>query len=80
MHGGRLPGRHRERVAHDVSCRTWLLRVFVRGLVINAAVMAVLFALLLVFVHFCATRPRPNAVAPPVGPTRTDPPHHHTET
>lgn len=31
--GGRLPDRYRDWVLHDATCRTWLLRVLVRGLV-----------------------------------------------
>ncbi len=43
QYGGTLPGRYREWVRHDATCRTWLLRVFVRGLVMVAPIAAVLF-------------------------------------
>lgn len=33
IYGGRLPDRYREWVLRDGTCRTWLLRVFVRGFV-----------------------------------------------
>ncbi|HEX4703960.1 MAG TPA: DUF5313 family protein [Pseudonocardiaceae bacterium] len=49
--GGRLPARYRAWVLHDGTCRTWLLRVFVRGLVLVAPAAAVLFAGFLVFGH-----------------------------
>jgi hypothetical protein len=48
---GRLPDRYRDWVVHDVTCRTWLLRVFVRGLVMVAPIVAVLFAFLLWLGH-----------------------------
>jgi hypothetical protein len=51
QYSGRLPARYREWVLHDGTCRTWLLRVFVRGLVMVAPVVAVLFAVLLVLGH-----------------------------
>lgn len=51
QYNGRLPDRYREWVVHDVTCRTWLLRVFVRGLVMVAPVVVVLFALLLWWGH-----------------------------
>jgi hypothetical protein len=31
--GGRLPARNREWVLHDVTCRTWVVRHVIRGLV-----------------------------------------------
>ena len=42
--GGRLPGRCREWVLHDLTCRTWPLRHLVRLLVQLAPVAAVLIA------------------------------------
>lgn len=51
QYGGRLPDRYRGWVVQDVTCRTWLLRVFVRGLVMVAPVAAVLFTLLLWLGH-----------------------------
>lgn len=41
--GGTLPDRYRAWVLHDGTCRTWLLRVFVRGLVMVTPVAAALF-------------------------------------
>jgi Family of unknown function (DUF5313) len=43
QYGGRLPERYREWVLHDGTCRTWLARVVVRGLVMVAPVVAALF-------------------------------------
>src|SRR5882724_7955080 len=43
QYGGRLPTRYRQWVLHDGTCRTWLLRMVVRGLVMVAPVAAVLF-------------------------------------
>ncbi len=40
---GRLPARYRDWVLHDGICRTWLLRVFLRGFVQMLPVLAVLF-------------------------------------
>ncbi len=51
QYNGRLPDRYREWVVHDATCRTWLLRVFVRGLVMVAPVVALLFTLLLLLGH-----------------------------
>lgn len=51
QYNGRLPDRYRDWVVHDVTCRTWLLRVFVRGLVMVAPVAAALFTLLLWLGH-----------------------------
>ena len=51
QYSGRLPARYREWVLHDGTCRTWLLRVFVRGLVMVAPVVAVLFVVLLLVGH-----------------------------
>lgn len=51
QYNGRLPDRYRDWVVHDVTCRTWLLRVFVRGLVMVAPVVVVLFWLLLWLGH-----------------------------
>lgn len=44
--GGRLPGRYRDWVLHDATCRTWVLRVLVRGLIQIAPLGAVLFVAL----------------------------------
>jgi hypothetical protein len=49
--GGTLPHRYRAWVLHDGTCRTWLLRVFVRGLVMVAPVAAALFTGFLVVGH-----------------------------
>lgn len=51
QYSGRLPGRYREWVLRDATCRTWLVRVFVRGLVIVAPIVAVLFVVLLWLGH-----------------------------
>jgi hypothetical protein len=51
QYGGTLPGRYREWVLHDATCRTWLLRVFVRGFVMVAPVAALLFAGFLLLGH-----------------------------
>lgn len=48
---GRLPAKFREWVLHDGTCRTWLLRVFVRGLVMVAPVAAALFVGFLLLGH-----------------------------
>jgi hypothetical protein len=45
-YGGRLPDRYREWVLHDGTCRTWLLRVFLRGFV---QVLPVAIGLLVAF-------------------------------
>lgn len=47
--GGRLPEQYREWVLHDATCRTWVLRVLVRGLIQIAPLGAVLFVALGVF-------------------------------
>ncbi|GAA0535878.1 hypothetical protein GCM10011581_24580 [Saccharopolyspora subtropica] len=47
--GGTLPERHREWVLHDGTCRTWLLRVLLRGLLQIAPLAAVVFVGLGVF-------------------------------
>jgi hypothetical protein len=49
--GGRLPERYRDWVLHDGTCRTWLLRVFVRGLVVVTPIAAGLFTILLLVGH-----------------------------
>ncbi|HEX5403331.1 MAG TPA: DUF5313 family protein [Pseudonocardiaceae bacterium] len=51
QYGGTLPARYRAWVLHDGTCPTWLLRVFVRGLVIVAPVVAVLFTGFLLLGH-----------------------------
>jgi hypothetical protein len=51
QYNGRLPDRYRDWVVHDVTCRTWLLRVFVRGLVMVAPIVALLFGILLWLGH-----------------------------
>lgn len=43
QYGGRLPDRYREWVLHDGTCRTWLARVVLRGLVMVAPVVIALF-------------------------------------
>jgi hypothetical protein len=40
--GGTLPITYREWVLHDITCRTWFLRVLLRAFVQMAPVMAVL--------------------------------------
>lgn len=46
---GRLPERYRDWVLHDGTCRTWVLRVFVRSLVqVSPLVVAVFAGLVLV--------------------------------
>ncbi|KAA5834218.1 DUF5313 family protein [Saccharopolyspora hirsuta] len=47
--GGRLPERYRDWVLHDATCRTWVLRVLIRGLIQIAPLGAVLFVGLGVF-------------------------------
>ncbi|MBE9375208.1 DUF5313 family protein [Saccharopolyspora sp. HNM0983] len=47
--GGMLPQRYRDWVLHDATCRTWVLRVLVRGLLQIAPLGAVLFLALGVF-------------------------------
>jgi hypothetical protein len=51
QYSGRLPGRYRDWVLHDATCRTWLFRVFVRGFVMVAPVVAVLFVGFLLLGH-----------------------------
>lgn len=46
---GKLPDTYRDWVLHDATCKTWWLRVLVRGLVQIAPVCAVLFAALMIF-------------------------------
>ena len=46
QYGGRLPARYREWVLHDATCRTWFLRVLLRGFVQMAPVIAVLVLVL----------------------------------
>lgn len=46
QYGGRLPARYREWVLHDATCRTWLVRVFVRTLVLLAPAFAVVLFVL----------------------------------
>lgn len=46
QYGATLPARYREWVLHDATCRTWVLRVIVRGLVQLAPVMAGLVLML----------------------------------
>lgn len=33
QYGGKLPGAYREWVLHDATCRSWLVRALVRGLI-----------------------------------------------
>ncbi|MEB3369953.1 DUF5313 family protein [Saccharopolyspora mangrovi] len=42
QYGGRLPERYRDWVLHDATCRTWVLRVLVRGLLQIAPIGVVL--------------------------------------
>jgi len=44
--GGMLPARYREWVLHDATCRTWFLRLLLRGFVHMAPVIAVLILVL----------------------------------
>ncbi|MER7084064.1 DUF5313 family protein [Saccharopolyspora kobensis] len=44
--GGRLPERYRDWVLHDATCRTWVLRVLIRGLIQIAPLGALLFVAL----------------------------------
>lgn len=46
QYGGTLPEKYREWVLHDVTCKTWLLRVVLRGLIQVAPVALVLFTCL----------------------------------
>lgn len=46
QYGGTLPAKYREWVLHDTTCRTWLLRVVLRGLIQLAPAMAVLIIVL----------------------------------
>ncbi|GAA2795555.1 hypothetical protein GCM10010470_33230 [Saccharopolyspora taberi] len=48
-YGGTLPDRHREWVLHDATCRTWVLRSFLRSLVQVSPVAAALLVGLGVF-------------------------------
>jgi hypothetical protein len=48
-YGGRLPDRCRDWVLHDGTCRTWLVRVFVRGFVQVLPVAVILLIAFLVF-------------------------------
>lgn len=49
QNGGTLPAAYREWVLHDGTCRTWLLRVVLRGLVQFAPVLAGLVIILRVW-------------------------------
>lgn len=42
QYGGTLPERYRDWVLHDATCRTWVLRVCVRGMLFIAPLAAVL--------------------------------------
>ena len=42
QYGGTLPDRYRDWVLHDATCRSWVLRVLVRGLLQVAPLAAVL--------------------------------------
>jgi hypothetical protein len=46
QYGGTLGAAYRDWVLHDSTCRTWLLRVVLRGLMRIAPVMAVLVIIL----------------------------------
>lgn len=43
QYGGKLPERHRAWVLHDGTCRTWLLRVVLRGFVQAAPFLVLLY-------------------------------------
>ncbi|MBB5159758.1 DUF5313 family protein [Saccharopolyspora phatthalungensis] len=43
QYGGKLPDRYREWVLREATCKTWVLRVLVRGLIQVAPLGAVLF-------------------------------------
>ncbi|MBA8822849.1 hypothetical protein FHX42_000178 [Saccharopolyspora lacisalsi] len=49
QYAGRLPAAYGEWVLHDGTCRTWMLRVVVRGVLRIAPIAAVLFAVLVYF-------------------------------
>ncbi|HVK26069.1 MAG TPA: DUF5313 family protein [Actinokineospora sp.] len=49
VYGGRLPDRYRDWVLHVTTCRTWLVRAFVRGLVQLAPLLGGLLAALVAF-------------------------------
>jgi uncharacterized protein DUF5313 len=49
--GGTLPDRYGPWVLHDGTCRTWLVRVFLRGLVMVSPVAAGLFTVFLLLGH-----------------------------
>jgi hypothetical protein len=46
QYGGTLPAKYREWVLHDGTCRTWFLRVVLRGLVQLTPIMALLVIIL----------------------------------
>ncbi|WP_017974570.1 DUF5313 family protein [Actinopolyspora halophila] len=46
QYSGRLPEQYRSWVLHDATCRSWMLRVLVRGLVRILPIAALLFFLL----------------------------------
>lgn len=46
---GKLPMKYRDWVLHDGICRTWLLRVLIRGLVQVAPLVIIVFAGLVAF-------------------------------
>lgn len=46
QYGGRLPARYRDWVLHDATCRTWLVRVFLRTIVWLTPVFAALLVIL----------------------------------
>ena len=49
QYGGTLPAAYRDWVLHDATCRTWLLRVVVRGIVQVLPFAALLLGLLVAF-------------------------------
>ena len=49
QYGGKLPETYRGWVLHDATCRTWLARVVLRGLVQIVPIAAVLFTVFLYF-------------------------------
>jgi hypothetical protein len=46
---GRLPQRYRDWVLHDGTCRTWMVRVVVRGLFLVAPIVGLMIAAVVVF-------------------------------
>jgi hypothetical protein len=49
QYGGRLPDRYRDWVLWDGTCRTWMVRVVLRGLFLVAPIVAVMIGAVVVF-------------------------------